>query len=108
MENADFELSYLQFKRASWDFPGGTVAKTTLPVQDLDSISGQGTRSHMVQLKTPHAQPRSDTAKKLDKLKKNKLRNHHVYICNSICPNLGTDLKETGPSHFHVFSSFRV
>ena len=33
MGNTDFELSYLQFKRALWDFPGGTVAKTTLPMQ---------------------------------------------------------------------------
>ena len=31
--------------------------------RDLDSISGQGTRSHMVQLETPHAQQRPDAVK---------------------------------------------
>ena len=31
--------------------------------RDLDSISGQGTRSHMVQLKTPHPQLRPNAAK---------------------------------------------
>ena len=37
------------------DFPGGPVAKTVLPIQgDLCSIPGQGTGSHMSQLKVLH------------------------------------------------------
>ena len=40
-------------KSSWWDFPGGPVAKTALPMEgSLGSIPGQGTRSYMLQLRT--------------------------------------------------------
>ena len=39
-------------KKQLGDFPGGPVAKTLLPMQGgLGSVSDQGTRSHMPQLR---------------------------------------------------------
>ena len=43
-------------RRVIWDFPGGLVAKTLCSqCRDLGLITGQETRPHMPQLKTPRA-----------------------------------------------------
>ena len=55
----------------SWEFPGGPVAKTPCcQCRGLGSIPGQGTRSHMLQLRVPvpklkilNAATKSGTAK---------------------------------------------
>ena len=45
------------FKKKIWDFPGDPVAKTPRSqCRGLGSIAGQGTRSHMPQLRD-QAQP---------------------------------------------------
>ena len=45
-----------QFYRTSWDFPGGPIAKTpSSQCRGPRCNTGQGTRSHMQQLKNPHA-----------------------------------------------------
>ena len=50
-------VSLVELKKYDKDFPGGPVAKTpwVFPVQGVGSIPGQGTKPHMLQLKTQHA-----------------------------------------------------
>ena len=55
---------------ATWDFPGGPVAKTP-NAGGLGLIPGQGTRSHILQLKILHAATNSCCCQ-INKLKKKK------------------------------------
>ena len=57
MSSLVFSLEEENLRAASEekDFPGGPVAKTLHYAGHLDSIPGQGARSHMLQLKILHA-----------------------------------------------------
>ena len=49
-------LNFEVFKAHRWDFPSGPMAKTLhSQCSRLGSIPGQGTRSHMLQLKILHS-----------------------------------------------------
>ena len=51
-------------RRRPWDFPGGPVARTPAPnAGGLGSIPGQGTGSHMPQLRVHMLQLRPGVAK---------------------------------------------
>ena len=52
-------LRHLQIECNPWDFPGGPVMKTLLPLQGVSSIQGRGT-------KIPHASPPSQVKNKIE------------------------------------------
>ena len=69
----------IQSKMQWWDFLGGPVAKTALPMQGIGLIPGWGTRSHTTQLKI--LQQRSSAAAKQankNRYQEKKIKNQNV------------------------------
>ena len=63
---AEILVKSMVLKVPSWDFPGSPVAKTPFPsAVGLGLIPGQGTRSHMLQIKIPYSMTKTQEVNKL-------------------------------------------